>query len=90
MSEHERHDTEGHSPYLAQHIREALATASTAELGVDVVVAGGCVYLTGTVATDEHRLEIGRVAEGGAEGLPVHNDVQVVHAGPDPEVEVLS
>ena len=79
-----------HSPYLAQHVRAALAAADTAELGVDVAVAGSGVYLTGTVASEEHRAEIGRVAEAAAEGMAVHNDVTVLHADPDPEVEVLS
>ena len=84
------HGTEAHSPYLAQHVRAALAEGETAELGVDVAVAGSGVYLTGTVASDGHRAEIGRVAEAAAEGLAVHNDIVVVHADPDPEVEVLS
>jgi len=84
------HEAEAHSPYLAQHVRAALAEGETAELGVDVAVAGSGVYLTGTVASDAHRAEIGRVAEAAAEGLAVHNDIVVVHADPDPEVEVLS
>ena len=85
------HEAEAaHSPYLAQHVRSALAAEATAELGVDVAVAGSGVYLTGTVATEEHRAEIGRVAEAAAEGMAVHNDITVVHADPDPEVEVLS
>jgi osmotically-inducible protein OsmY len=83
-------DDTTHSPYLAQHVRDALAGAETAELGVDVAVTPGGVYLTGTVASDDHRDGIGRVAASAAEGLPVHNDVVVVHADPDNEIEVLS
>jgi osmotically-inducible protein OsmY len=81
---------EEHSPYLVEHVRVALASSPTAELGVDVAVTGGGVYLTGTVASDEHRLEVERVAAEAAEGLVVHNDLVVLHAGPDNDVEVLS
>jgi osmotically-inducible protein OsmY len=84
------HETEGHSPYLAEHVRDALAASSTAELGVDVAVTSGGVYLTGTVGSDGHRDEVARVAADAAEGLPVHNDVVVIHADPDNDVEVLS
>jgi osmotically-inducible protein OsmY len=91
MTEHRRDlRDQGHSPYLAEHVRSALAAGETAELGVDVAVAPSGVYLTGTVASDQQRAEVGRVAASAAEGLPVHNDVTVVHADPDPDVEVLS
>jgi hypothetical protein len=78
------------SPYLAQHIREALAVGSTAELGVDVSVTPAGVFLTGTVMTEAHRDELGAIAAGEAEGMPVHNDIVVAHGEPDVEVEVLS
>lgn len=78
-----------HSPYLAQHIRDALANGSTAELGVDVNVTSAGVYLSGTVASDEQRAELAAIAAREAEGLPVHNDVVVVHGVPDTDVEVI-
>lgn len=77
------------SPYLAQHIRDALAAGSTAELGVDVTVTAHGVHLSGTVASEEQRRELGEVARREAGGLPVQNDVVVVHGEPDTEVEVL-
>mgnify|MGYP000277029422 CR=1 FL=1 len=43
------------SPYLAQHIRDALASGSTAELGVDVRVTPTGVYLSGVVASPAAR-----------------------------------
>lgn len=78
------------SPYLAQHIRDALAAGSTAELGVDVAVTPSGVFLTGAVASVEQRDELGVIAARESGGLAVHNDVVVVHGEPDVEVEVLS
>lgn len=78
------------SPYLGQHIRDALATGGTAELGVDVQVTPGGVYLTGSVASAEQREELGLVAAREAGGLIVHNDVVVAHGEPDVDIEVLS
>lgn len=78
------------SPYLAQHIRDALAHGTTAELGVDVNVTPSGIYLTGAVSSAEHRDELGTIARREAAGLPVHNDVVVVPTEPDDEVEVLS
>ena len=77
------------SPYLAQHIRDALAAGSTAELGVDVTVTTDGVYLAGAVASDEQRAELAAVAAREAGGLPIHNDVVVVHGSPDTDVEVI-
>ena len=77
------------SPYLAQHIRDALAGGSTAELGVDVTVTATGVFLAGTVASDEQRDELAVIAAREADGLTVHNDVVVVHGAPDTDVEVI-
>lgn len=77
------------SPYLAEHIRVALAAASTAELGVDVQLVAGEIHLSGTVSTSEQRDQLAAVATREAGGLPVRNDVVVVHGAPDGEIEVL-
>ena len=82
--------TSEQSPYLAQHIRDALASGSTAELGVDVVVTANGVFLNGTVTSPEQRDEIATIAAAESGGLEVHNDVVVAHGDPDVEVEVLS
>ena len=76
-------------PYLAQHIRDALASGSTAELGVDVHVTPTGVYLSGVVASPEQRDELAVIAEREAPGVVVHNDVVVAHGQPDTDVEVL-
>ena len=78
------------SPYLAQHIRDAMASGSTAELGIDVVVTAAGVHLSGTVASEEQRAELGAVAQREAGGMAVHNDVVVFHGAPDTDVEVLA
>ena len=77
-------------PYLAQHIRDALATDGTAELGVDVQVTATGVFLTGTVSSPEQRDQLAAVAARECGGdLVVHNDVVVQHGEPDVDVEVL-
>jgi osmotically-inducible protein OsmY len=76
--------------YLAQRIHEALASGPTAELGVEVVVHGNQVVLSGTVGTEEQRSEVGAVAAGLAGDRPVRNDVAVVGGHADPEPEVLT
>jgi osmotically-inducible protein OsmY len=78
------------SPYLAQHIRDALAAGGTAELGVDVQVTPAGVFLSGTVTSEEQRAELASIASRESGGLAVHNDVVVTHGEPDVEVEVLS
>lgn len=78
------------SPYLAQHIRDALASGGTAELGIDVAVTAHGVFLSGAVASEEQRAGIADIASRESGGLPVHNDVVVMHGEPDNDVEVLS
>lgn len=77
------------SPYLAQHIRDALAAGVTAELGVDVQVTATGVFLSGTVASEEQRAQLGVIAARESGGLDVHNDVVVVHGQPDVDIEVI-
>jgi len=77
------------SPYLAQHIHDAMASGSTAELGIDVAVTAAGVHLSGTVASEEQRAELGAIAQRESGGLAVHNDVVVVHGSPDTDVEVI-
>jgi hypothetical protein len=77
------------SPYLAQHIRDAMASGSTAELGIDVTVTPAGVHLSGIVASEAHRDELGAVAAREAGGRPIRNDLTVVHGTPDTDVEVL-
>ncbi len=78
------------SPYLAQHIRDALAAGDTAELGIDVQVTGAGVFLSGSVTSAEQRDDIEAVATGEAAGAAVHNDIVVVEGEPRVEPEVLS
>ena len=84
-------DHSGFEPpiYLAERIHEALATGPTAELGIDVTVASDEVVLAGIVGTEEQRAQLAAIATTVADGLPVRNDVVVVHGRPDPEPELL-
>lgn len=57
-------------PYLAEHVREALARdPRVGELGIDVEIAGDTATLRGTLASPERRQA---VAEAVRELLPGH------------------
>ena len=77
--------------YAVQRLREALATDErVAEMGVQVHVVAGKVFLTGLVATAERQAAVGTVA---AEVLPdyeVHNQTAVTPVGARPRVEKIT
>ncbi len=77
--------------YALQRLRDALANdARVAEMGLQVDVAGGKVFLTGQVATAERQAAVGTVA---AEVLPdyeVHNQTSVTPVGDRPRVEKIT
>ena len=77
--------------YAIQRLRDALATDErVGEMGVQVRVAAGKVFLTGQVATVERQDAVGVVA---AEVLPdyeIHNETDVVAVGDRPRVERLT
>ncbi|MFF5992708.1 BON domain-containing protein [Prauserella flavalba] len=81
----------GEAPeYVAARIRRALAEdPRTAELGIQVIVKGAHVYLCGTVASQQCKEELNRVAQEREPTLTVHNDVDVVEAGEPGAPEVL-
>ncbi|HEX2048759.1 MAG TPA: BON domain-containing protein [Acidimicrobiales bacterium] len=77
--------------YAVQRLRDALATDErVAEMGVQVDVVGGKVFLTGQVATPQRQAAVGTVA---AEVLPeyeVHNQTFVTPVGDPPRVEKIT
>ena len=77
--------------YAIQRLRDALATDErVGEMGVQVRVAAGKVFLTGQVATAERHDAVGVVA---AEVLPdyeIHNETDVIAVGDRPRVERLT
>ena len=77
--------------YAVQRLRDALATDErVAEMGVQVHVVAGKVFLTGQVATPERQAAVGAVA---AEVLPdyeVHNQTAVTPVGDRPRVEKIT
>lgn len=73
--------------YVATSIKRRLAEDDrTGELGVQVDVRGGAVFLRGKVGTEERRSMAADVAQEVAPGLPIHNELTVVEAG-DPAAE---
>jgi hypothetical protein len=77
--------------YAIQRLRDALATdARVGEMGLEVRMVAGKVFLTGQVATAERRRAVGTVA---AEVLPdyeIHNETDVIEVGDHPRVERLT
>lgn len=73
--------------YLIGHIQEALATdPRTGELELDVRIAGGRVFLTGGVATEERRKAVEDVVRDVVPDLDVANELSVtVETEPGPE-----
>jgi osmotically-inducible protein OsmY len=76
--------------YAIERLRDALATDErVAEMGVQVRIAAGKVFLTGQLPTEERQQAVGVVA---AEVLPeyeVHNETVVTEIGDAPRVEHL-
>ena len=77
--------------YLVERIREAIATDPRVnELELQVTVASGKVFVSGTVATAERRDAIGEVLAAVAPKHEIHNETSVIPLSPDHEVEELS
>ena len=73
--------------YLIGHIQQALATdPRTGELELDVRIAGGRIFLTGAVATEERCRAVEAVVREVAPDLDVANELTVtVETEPGPE-----
>ncbi len=77
--------------YLVAHVREALARdARTSELHVDVTLAGQRIFLTGEVASEEHRRAVGEVVTELCPDYEVHNETAVPPLESPAEPEQLS
>ncbi len=77
--------------YTIQRVRDALASdRRVAEMGVQVHVVGGKVFLTGQVATAERQAAVGTVAAEVLPGYEVHNQTSVTPVGDTPRVERIT
>jgi hypothetical protein len=74
--------------YLIGHIRESIAR-EVGELGIDVRLTQGKVFVSGVVPSEEAREEIGRVVAAEAHDLEVHNATSVRAATETEEVEPI-
>ena len=76
--------------YTIGRVQQALATdPRTGELELDVRIAGGRIFLTGSVATRERCLAVETVVREVAPGHRISNDLSVVNeqdAGPEEEL----
>lgn len=77
--------------YAIARLRDALATDErVAEMGLEVRVAAGKVFLTGQVPTEERRRAVGVVAGEILPEYEVHNETTVTEVGDTPRVERIS
>jgi hypothetical protein len=77
--------------YAIERLRDALATdARVAEMGLQVRIAAGKVFLTGQVPTEERRRAVGVVAGEVLPEYEVHNETVVTELGDAPRVERLT
>ncbi|HET7719846.1 MAG TPA: BON domain-containing protein, partial [Acidimicrobiales bacterium] len=73
--------------YAIQRLREALATDErVAEMGLEIRIAAGKVFLTGRVPTEERRQAVGVVAGEVLPEYEVHNETVVTELGDQPRV----
>lgn len=76
--------------YAIEHLRNALATDErVAEMGLEVRIAAGKVFLTGQVPTEERRRAVGIVAGEVLAEYEVHNEITVTELADTPRVERL-
>jgi hypothetical protein len=77
--------------YEVQRLRDALATDErVAEMGVQVNLVAGKVFLTGQVATEERRQAVATVAGEVLPDYDIHNDTVVTEVADAPRVEHIS
>lgn len=77
--------------YAVQRLRDALAADErVAEMGVQVRIAAGKVFLTGQVPTEERQQAVGTVAGEVLPEYEVHNETVVTELGDQPRVERLT
>jgi osmotically-inducible protein OsmY len=77
--------------YVAQKIREGLAKdPRVAELGIEVEVKQGRVFMWGEVATAERRDAVDQVARELAPGLEISNEVTIEELRAPNSTETLS
>lgn len=77
--------------YTVEHIRDALAQDDRVnELGVQVTMTAGGVFLTGDVATPERRDAITEVVRELVPDVEIHNQTTVAAYPEPPDMEVLS
>ena len=77
--------------YAIQRVRDALAADErVAEMGVQVRIAAGKVFLTGQVPTAERQRAVGAVAGEVLPQYEVHNETVVTELGDTPRVERLT
>jgi osmotically-inducible protein OsmY len=77
--------------YLVARIHKALATdPRTGELELDISIAGGRVFLSGSVATDERCRAVEEVVREVAPDLEVQNELSVTEEHPPGPPEPVS
>ncbi len=84
-------DAEQSDGYLIAHLQQALADdPRTEELGIEVMVAGRTVVLSGVVATAQRREAVTAVAREALSTHEVRNEVTVADLTEPADMERLS
>lgn len=77
-------------PYLCEQVRQALAHDDrVGELDLQVAIAAGKVFVTGSVATEDRRRAITVIVSGMLPAHELHNDVVVPPMYDTGEIEHL-
>jgi hypothetical protein len=79
------------TPYTGEQVRGALADdPRVGELDIQVRIAGGRVFLTGSVATDERRQVVGEIVGRLLPSVEVCNGIEVMSERREPGEEHVS
>lgn len=78
-------------PYVIGEVQDALAKdPRSSELGLNVTIDNGVIFVTGEVATEERRDAIDEVLKDVASGHEIHNQLTVADMSEPSEAENLS
>ena len=83
-------DSHAKDAYLAEHLRKRLAEdGRVGEPTIKVTIAGGRIWLTGTVGSHARRLAAETVVREVAGDIALRNDLAVLEVREEPGVETL-
>ena len=77
--------------YRAEHVRQALAADPlVSELGLEVEIGDGVVWVRGRVANDDRRRAALEVVRAACAECDVRDGLEIVNVAPEPDEELLT